>query len=82
MGNGCDGFKVGNIDGRVAEAFEVNGLGLVVDVFSKGLRIIGIGKVRRNAEMFERFRKQFDRAAIQGRSSDDFVAAPAKLMME
>ena len=33
MGNGCDGFKIRNIDGRIAEAFEVDGLGLVVDVF-------------------------------------------------
>ena len=82
MGNGCDGFKVRNIDGRIAEAFKINGLGLVVDVFGKGLRIIGIGKVRRNAEMFECFRKEFDRAAVQVGAAMISSPAPARLMME
>ena len=79
MGNGSDGFEVGNVDGRIAEAFEVDGLGLVVDLFGKGLRIIGIGKVRRNAQMFKGFGEQFNRAAIQGRSGDDFVTGTGEV---
>ena len=54
-------------------------LGLVVDVFGKGLRVVGIGEVRRNAEVFEGFRKQFDRAAVQGRSGDDFIAGAGQV---
>ena len=74
-----DSFEVRNVDGRVAEAFEVNGFGLVVDVFGKGLRVVGIGEVRRNAEVFEGFAEQFDCAAVQGRSSDDFVTSTGEV---
>ena len=67
VGDFSDGFEVRNVDSRVAEAFQVNGFRLVVDVFGKGLRVIGIGEVRRNAEVFECFTEQFDCAAVQRR---------------
>ena len=79
VGDFSDGFEVRNVDGRVAKAFQVNGFRFVVDVFGKGLRVIGISEVRRNAEVFECFTEQFDCAAVQRRSSDDFVTGTGKV---
>ena len=82
MGNGSDGFEVGNVDGRIAEAFEVDGLGLVVDLFGKGLRIIGIGKVRRNAKCLKVSVNSSTVPPYRVGAAMISSPAPAKLMIE
>ena len=77
-----DSFEVRNVDGRVAEAFEVNGFGLVVDVFGKGLRVVGIGEVRRNARCLKVSVNSSTVPPYRVGAAMISSPAPAKLMME
>jgi hypothetical protein len=45
----------------------------------KGLGIVGIGVFDGNAEVFEGIGEQFDGAAVQGRSSDDFITGTGEV---
>ena len=74
-----NGFKIRNVDGRVAQAFEVHGFRLVRNGGSKGLRVIGIGEFYGNAQVFERIAEQFNRATVERRSGNDFITGTSQV---
>ena len=45
VGNIGNGFKVRDIDGRIAKAFQINGFGLIRNQISKRLWVIRIGEL-------------------------------------
>ena len=74
MGNASNFFEVGNVNSRVTEAFNVNQLSLIRNCGFKAVQLVGIKEACRNADMFECFRKEFYRTAVEGRSRHDFIS--------
>ena len=57
MGNIGQGFEVGNIDGRIAQAFDIQRFRMIRNEGFKGRRVVGVGETGRNAEALQRFCK-------------------------
>ena len=57
MGDMGQGFEVGNINGRIAQAFDVQRLRVIRNEGFKSRRVVGVGETGRNAEALQRFCK-------------------------
>ena len=74
VGDFGNSFEVRDVDGRVAQAFDVDGLGLVVDGCFEFFRLVRIDEARRNTQVLQGFTEQLEGAAVQGSAGYDFIA--------
>lgn len=74
MGNVADGVKVGDIDGRVAQGFDVHSLCLFCDGCFDFFRMVRIYEFGMNAQLRKGIGEEFIGAAVEGGSGNDFIA--------
>jgi hypothetical protein len=74
VGGGYDGVKVGHVIARVADALNVDGLGLVVDEGGQLLGFVAIDKLGRDAQAGKDDLELVVGAAVQVRGRDNVVA--------
>ena len=72
--DGCDGLEVGHAQAGVADGFEKDGFGLIVDEGAKGFGVVGLGEARLDAETPELDVQQVVRAAVEVGRGHDVVA--------
>ncbi|KAB8760612.1 hypothetical protein FH972_026604 [Carpinus fangiana] len=74
VGDGGNLLKVGHVVARVADALEVDGLGLVVDELGKVVGVVAVDKLGLDAEARQEDLELVVGAAVQVAGGDDVVA--------
>ena len=64
MSDFCQGIDIDEVDVRIADCFNVDGLRLVVDFFLKIGKIVRVDEVRLDAKRIKRRVEEVKRAAV------------------
>lgn len=74
MSDFSDGFEIGNVESGVANCFDINGLGAVVDGGGEVLRLVALDELGRDAQPRKEDLKLVVGTSVQVAGSDNVIA--------